>query len=244
MRVLLFSMDQTSDVVAATITTAGFVVEATPSSRALLHLARSAPWHAIIVHLAPSSDVASDVTRWLRSAGVDLPILVLSDQASPAARVAALSAGADDYVSRPFEANELRARLQVITRQLDYEKPSILTVGPLMLKLHTGEVFAYGNPVTLTDKEFVFLQLLAMRRGTVLTKPAILDHLYQHGEKPDAKIIDVFVYKIRKKLAAAGAEHVIGTVWGQGYTLGYPGAGGEHDARPHQDQFAEAHCAA
>jgi two-component system cell cycle response regulator CtrA len=99
-------------------------------------------------------------------------------------------------------------------------------VGPLTLNLGSREVLVEGRAVHLTGKEYAVLELLTLRKGVVLTKEAFLNHLYGGMDEPEVKIIDVFICKLRKKLAQAGASELIGTVWGRGYVLRDPVAGG------------------
>ncbi len=127
--------------------------------------------------------------------------------------------GADDFISKPFDKAELVARMQaVVRRSKGYSQPT-LRVGSLQLNLDSREVLVDGKPVHLTGKEYSILELLVLRKGMVLTKEAFLNHLYGGMDEPEMKIIDVFICKLRKKLALAGAGQLIGTVWGRGYMM-------------------------
>src|SRR3954471_8817760 len=106
----------------------------------------------------------------------------------------------------------------IVRRSKGFSQPS-LRVGQLQLNLVTQEVLAGGQQVHLTGKEYAILELLVLRKGMVLTKEAFLNHLYGGMDEPEVKIIDVFICKLRKKLAQAGADNLIGTVWGRGYTI-------------------------
>jgi two-component system cell cycle response regulator CtrA len=108
-----------------------------------------------------------------------------------------------------------------VHRTKGFAQPS-LSVGPLTLNLGSREVSVAGAPVHLTGKEYAILELLTLRKGLVLTKEAFLNHLYGGMDEPEVKIIDVFICKLRKKLAQAGADNLIGTVWGRGYVLRDP----------------------
>src|SRR3954471_23860074 len=109
----------------------------------------------------------------------------------------------------------------IVRRSKGFSQPS-LRVGQLQLNLVTQEVLAGGQQVHLTGKEFAILELMVLRRGMVLTKEAFLNHLYGGLDEPDMKIIDVFICKLRKKLAQAGAAQVIETIWGRGYIVREP----------------------
>jgi two-component system cell cycle response regulator CtrA len=149
-------------------------------------------------------------------------VLILSGLNRAGAKVKGFGVGADDFISKPFDRDELIARIQaVIRRSKGYSQPA-LRIGNLQLNLDSREVQANGNPVHLTGKEYAILELLVLRRGMVLTKEAFLNHLYGGIDEPEMKIIDVFICKLRKKLAQAGAGNLIGTVWGRGYMMRDP----------------------
>jgi two-component system cell cycle response regulator CtrA len=122
--------------------------------------------------------------------------------------------------------------MHAIIRRSRGHSHSTLQVRGLSLDLERREVTANGIAVALTGKEFELLQLLMLRKNLVLTKEAILDQLYGGLDEPEVKIIDVFVCKIRKKLARAGLDNVIGTVWGRGYTIDGVSNGGPHRFTP------------
>ena len=165
-----------------------------------------------------------EVVRRMRVSRNDTPVLILSGLSRPQAKVKGLGLGADDFITKPFDKAELLARMQAIVRRSKgFSQPS-LRVGPLLLNLDSHEVTVDGQPVHLTGKEYAILELLVLRKGMVLTKEAFLNHLYGGMDEPEMKIIDVFICKLRKKLALAGADNLIGTVWGRGYMIREPSA--------------------
>ena len=160
-----------------------------------------------------------EVVRRMRVSRNDTPVLILSGMTRPQAKVKGLGLGADDFITKPFDKAELLARLQAIVRRSKgFSQPS-LRVGPLLLNLDSHEVLVGDQPVHLTGKEYAILELLVLRKGMVLTKEAFLNHLYGGMDEPEMKIIDVFICKLRKKLTNAGADNLIGTVWGRGYMI-------------------------
>lgn len=161
-----------------------------------------------------------EVLLRLRSAKVKTPILILSGLSSVDQKIKGLGFGADDYLTKPFNKGELVARIQAIVRRSKGHSESVVRFDKVAINLDTRIVEVDGTQVHLTNKEYAILELLAMRKGTVLTKEMFLNHLYSSMDEPEIKIIDVFVCKLRKKLAkASGGTNYIETVWGRGYML-------------------------
>jgi two-component system cell cycle response regulator CtrA len=161
-----------------------------------------------------------EVLLRLRSAKVKTPILILSGLSSVDQKIKGLGFGADDYLTKPFNRGELVARIQAIVRRSKGHSESVVRFDKVSINLDTRIVEVDGAQVHLTNKEYAILELLAMRKGTVLTKEMFLNHLYSSMDEPEIKIIDVFVCKLRKKLAkASGGTNYIETVWGRGYML-------------------------
>ena len=164
-----------------------------------------------------------EVLKALRVAKVQTPVLILSGNAIVEAKVKALGFGADDYMTKPFHKDELVARIHAIVRRSKGHAQSVIQTGDLVVNLDTKTVEVGGQRVHLTGKEYQMLELLSLRKGTTLTKEMFLNHLYGGMDEPELKIIDVFICKLRKKLAnAAGGANYIETVWGRGYVLREP----------------------
>ena len=164
-----------------------------------------------------------EVLRSLRVAKVKTPILILSGLAGTEDKVKGLGIGADDYLTKPFHKDELVARIQAVVRRSKGHSQSVITTGKLTVNLDAKTVEVDGSRVHLTGKEYQMLELLSLRKGTTLTKEMFLNHLYGGMDEPELKIIDVFICKLRKKLAAAtNGDNYIETVWGRGYVLRDP----------------------
>ena len=164
-----------------------------------------------------------EVLRYLRSAKVVTPVLILSGLASIEDKIRGLGLGADDYLSKPFHKDELIARIHALVRRSKGHAESVIAVGDLIVNLEARNAELHGEKLYLTPKEYQILALLALRKGSTLTKETFLNHLYGGLDEPDAKVIDVFICKLRKKLAnASGGQDYIETVWGRGYTLREP----------------------
>ena len=164
-----------------------------------------------------------DVLRRLRRVGIQTPLLILSGKDDVTDKVRGLITGADDYLTKPFNRTELIARLRAVIRRARGFSQPVITTGDIAVNLEGKTVEASGVPVHLTSKEYQILELLCLRKGMTLTKEMFLDHLYGGMDEPEVKIIDVFICKLRKKLAkASGGQHCIETIWGRGYVLRDP----------------------
>ena len=181
---------------------------------------------ALIGPLLPDMEGA-ELLRRMRSAELTTPVLMLVEGDDRALRVRLLIAGADDVLARVFHKDELTARLQAIIRRSRGHARSVIRTGRLALDLAARTVEIDGKPLNVTPKEYGILELLSLRRGRTLTKEMFLDHLYGGMDEPEQKIVDVFICKLRKKIArvTGEADIPIQTVWGQGYTLREPMAG-------------------
>ena len=164
-----------------------------------------------------------EVLRSLRLSKVKTPILILSGVASIEHKVKGLAYGADDYMTKPFHKAELIARVHAIVRRSQGHAQSIVQTGDLIVNVDAKTVHIKQVRVNLTGKEYQLLELLSLRRGTTITKEMFLSQLYGGMDEPEIKIIDVFICKLRKKLAiASGGKDYIETVWGRGYLLREP----------------------
>lgn len=184
-----------------------------------LDLACRQDYDLILLDLRRQDDDGYEVIRRMRLARVAVPLLVLSALSRASARVRALGMGAEDFMTKPFDKGELIARIEAIVRRSTAPREATLQVGLVTLNLDRREVTVAGTDVRLTGKEFAILELLVLRKGLTLSKEALLTHLYSGTDEPKMKIIDVFVCKLRKKLALAGAPDLVRTVWGLGYTV-------------------------
>ena len=226
MRVLLVEDDVTAARgITLMLRSGGLIVDTTDTGEEALELVKHYDYDIVVLDLMLPDMEGYEVVRRMRSARMETPVLILSGLSRPGAKVKGFGMGADDFISKPFDKAELVARMQaVVRRSKGYSQPT-LRVGSLQLNLDSREVMVSGKPVHLTGKEYSILELLVLRKGMVLTKEAFLNHLYGGMDEPEMKIIDVFICKLRKKLANAGAGNLIGTVWGRGYMMRDPSSG-------------------
>ncbi len=224
MRVLLVEDDSaTVKSINMMLASEGFVCDNTDLGEDGLEIGRLYDYDIIILDLMLPDIDGYEVLRRLRAARVATPILILSGLTEPSNKVKGLGFGADDYLTKPFDKAELIARIQAIVRRAKGHSEAVIRTGKLSVNLDSQSAEIDGEPLHLTGKEYGILELLSLRKGTTLTKEMFLNHLYGGMDEPELKIIDVFVCKLRKKLAAAtGSLNYIETVWGRGYVLRDP----------------------
>jgi two-component system cell cycle response regulator CtrA len=227
MRVLLIEDDSAmAQTVERMLLGADFAADVTDLGEDGIFLTKDRSYDIVVLDLQLPDMTGLDVLRALRRAKVYTPVLVLSGSASLEAKVGALKAGADDYLTKPFHKDELIARIKAVLRRSQVDKDCVITTGNLAVNIAAKTVEACGTRVDLTIKEYEMLEFLSLRKGVTLTKTAILTRLYGGMDEPEQKIIDVFICKLRKKLAAANnGEHYIKTVWGRGYEMHDPLSG-------------------
>jgi two-component system cell cycle response regulator CtrA len=155
----------------------------------------------------------------LRVARVRAPIVAVARAMNEAARLRVLQAGADDLIVDALSHEEVFMKVQNLIRRNRGFQDNALRIGAVEINMNAKKIYAKGRPVTLTKKEYQIAEILALRKGNVLSKEAILDHLYGGLDEPNPKIIDVFICKIRKKLQMMGVDDFIETNWGRGYMV-------------------------
>ena len=199
---------------------AGMTVEPALLAKDGLELLKLYEYDLIILDLMLPDMTGADALRSIRASGIKTPVLVLSAIELANKKVECLSAGADDYVNKPFNADELVARVNAIVRRSKGHAESIVKVGKMAIDLNTKVVTVDGKVLPLTGKEYALIELLALKKGSTVSKEQFLNHLYNGMDEPEVKIIDVFFCKIRGKIKElSGGEDYITTVWGRGYIL-------------------------
>ncbi len=224
MRILLVEDDPTtSRSIELMLTHANLNVYCTDLGEEGIDLAKLYDYDLILLDLNLPDMNGHEVLRQLRLARVETPILILSGADDTENKIRGFGSGADDYMTKPFHREELVARIHAIIRRSKGHAQSVIRTGKINVNLDAKTVDVEGKAVHLTGKEYQMLELLSLRKGTTLTKEMFLNHLYGGMDEPELKIIDVFICKLRKKLAeATGGENYIETVWGRGYVLREP----------------------
>jgi two-component system, cell cycle response regulator CtrA len=221
MRVLLIEDDSTTArSVSLILKSEGFNVYTTDLGEEGIDLSKVYDYDIILLDLNLPDMSGFEVLRSLRAAKVQTPTLILSGHAGVEDKIKGFGFGADDYMTKPFHKDELVARIHAIVRRSRGHAQSVIEIDDLVVNLDTRTTTINGTPVHLTPKEYQMLELLSLRKGMTMSKEMFLNHLYGGMDEPELKIIDVFMCKLRKKLAnASGGKNYIETVWGRGYVL-------------------------
>jgi two-component system cell cycle response regulator CtrA len=224
MRVLLIEDDSfIAQSIELMLKTEGFNVYTTELGEEGVDLGKLYDYDIILLDLNLPDMSGFEVLRSLRVSKVNTPILILSGVAGIEDKVKGLGHGADDYMTKPFHKTELIARIHAIVRRSQGHAQSVVQTGDLTVNVDAKTVHINQVRVNLTRKEYQMLELLSLRRGTTITKEMFLSQLYGGMDEPEIKIIDVFMCKVRKKLAeASNGKDYIETVWGRGYLLREP----------------------
>ena len=197
---------------------AGYAVDSATDGEDGHFLGTTESYDAVVLDLGlPEIDGLTVLERW-RKAGLTMPVLVLTARNSWSDKVAGLDAGADDYLAKPFQTEELIARLRALIRRSSGNASSELSAGPVHLDGRSGRVTLDGVPVKLTAQEFKLLSYLMHHKGKVVSRTELIEHIYDQDFDRDSNTIEVFITRIRKKL---GAE-LISTTRGLGYSLEDP----------------------
>jgi two-component system cell cycle response regulator CtrA len=224
MRVLLIEDDSaTAQSIELILKSESFNVYTTDLGEDGVDLGKLYDYDIILLDLNLPDMSGFEVLRSLRVSKVKTPVLILSGLAAIKDKISGLGYGADDYVTKPFHKHELVARIHAIVRRSKGHAQSVIYTGDLCVNLVTKTVEVGGARMHLTGREYQILELLSLRKGTAVTKEMFLNHLYGGMDEPEVKIIDVFICKLRKKLArASDGKDYIETMRGHGYALREP----------------------
>lgn len=197
----------------------GYHVDETGDGKEGFYYATEYPVDAAIVDLGLPGLPGLDIIRQLRQQGSQLPILILTARGRWQERVEGLEAGADDYLAKPFQMEELSARLKALLRRVVGAPQSLLNCGYLILNLATQQVTVDGVEIELTSFEYRMLEYLAQNHGKIVSKNELGAYLYPHDDDPESNVLTVLVGRLRRKLDPEGRRNPIETLRGRGYRL-------------------------
>ena len=223
MRVLVAEDDdRIAETLVTALTRAGFAVERESEGDTIWFRGDTETFDAVILDLGlPQVDGLTILKRW-RNAARTMPVLILTARGQWEERVDGIEAGADDYVVKPFQFEELEARLNALVRRAAGFVQAQIQAGPLVLDLHRRQATVDEEAVPLTGFEYRILEYLMRHHQQVVSKDRLMEQLYPDDEERDPNVIEVLVGRLRRKLEAAGDLHLIETVRGQGYLFSEP----------------------
>lgn len=217
MRLLLVEDDQSlSRAVEQALSGQGYAIDAVGSVEAALFLLEQAPQDAVVLDLGLPDGDGIDVLKHIRKRWAALPVLILTARDSIDDRVRGLDAGADDYLTKPFEIPELVARIRAITRRASGRSDNVIAIGNITLNLAAQQVSLAGDLIELSGKEYRVLHTLMEHRGRLMTREQIETSLYAWGDEVGSNTVEVYIHGLRKKLG----KDFIKTVRGIGYGVG------------------------
>jgi DNA-binding response OmpR family regulator len=203
-------------------------VDIAPDGEEGLFLARSTVYDLLVLDLMLPKLTGLQVLRSMRGDGSNVPVLILTARDEKEIVVKLLNAGADDYLTKPFDLGEFVARCKALMRRGKGEHSPVIQAGPLEVNTATRRVQVNGAAIALTAMEYRVLEYLALRRGALVSKMELLEHLYDYNWEKFGNVIEVYVSGLRRKIDGKAGEKMIQTVRGLGYSLrpdGQPGDG-------------------
>jgi two-component system OmpR family response regulator len=197
---------------------AGFAVDVAYDGEEAWFLGNTEPYDAVVLDLGlPRLDGVSVLKRW-REGRRAMPVLVLTARSRWSEKAQAFDAGADDYVTKPFEMDEVVTRIRALIRRAAGHASPEITCGPLRIDTAQARVWVDGQPVALTAQEFRILSYLAHHQQRVVGRAELVEHVYDRDDERDSNVLDVLIGRIRKKLKA----DLLHTLRGQGWRLEAP----------------------
>lgn len=202
----------------------GYAVDTATNGRDGVHLGKEFDFDAAIVDLGLPDISGIEVIEQLRNAQRKFPVLVVTARDRWQDKVAGLECGADDYITKPFHMEELRARLRALLRRAVGQAQTVLRGGAITLNLSSHEVRCNNTVIELTAFEYKALEYLMLHAGKVVSKTQLTEHLYDLDSDRDSNVIEVFIGRLRRKLDPNNAFQPIETLRGQGYRFNAPDA--------------------
>ena len=220
MRILLVEDEpQVAALLAKGLREHAYAVDVAGDAEEAVHEAGVNEYDLVVLDVLLPGRSGLDVCRELRRSGFSPPILMLTARDAIAHRVEGLDAGADDYLTKPFDFGELLARVRALLRRGPALAPSVLEIEDLRLDTRTRRVSRAGRLVELTSKEYALLEFLALRAGEVVGRAAIAEHVWDATFDPFSNSIEVYVQRLRRKIDDAHQTKLIHTRRGAGYVL-------------------------
>ena len=197
----------------------GYGVDSCHNGEEAIDYLSGAEYDAAVLDIMMPGKDGYEVLRWLRKSGSDLPVLFLTARDSISDRVAGLDLGADDYLVKPFDFDELLARIRVMVRRKAGQKTSVMEIGNLRIDTAGHTVSRGGRSIELSSREYAILEYMAANRGRVLSRDQIENHIWNFDYSGGSNVVDVYISYLRKKIDGNEEGKLIHTVWGTGWVL-------------------------
>ena len=197
----------------------GYGVDSCFDGEAALGYLSSADYDGAVLDIMMPKKDGYQVVKELRASGNGTPVIFLTARDSIADRVKGLDLGADDYLIKPFDLDELLARIRVMTRRRSGQQTSIIEIGDLCIDTASQQVRRGERSIELSAREYSILKYMAANQGRVLSREQIEDHVWNFDYEGGSNVVDVYISYLRKKIDAPGEEKLIHTAWGRGWVL-------------------------
>ncbi len=211
----------------------GYGVDSCYDGEEAMEYLESADYDGAVLDIMMPKKDGYQIVKELRQKGDDTPVIFLTARDSIADRVKGLDLGADDYLIKPFDFDELLARIRVMTRRKTGQKTSTMTIGDLIIDTASQQVSRGGRNIELSAREYAILKYMALNKGRVLSREQIEDHVWNFDYEGGSNVVDVYISYLRKKIDGSSEEKLIHTAWGRGWVLR------EADKKPESDPGSE-----
>lgn len=216
MRILIVEDDELlAEGIAVSLSLAGYTADCVSNGEHAVHALTQEQFDLCILDLGLPRLSGYEVLKQIRAKNINLPVLILTARDQTADKVKGLDYGADDYLLKPFDVEELKARIRALTRRSTGQASTDIQVGAVTIKPETHQVLCQGEDVKLSPKEFKLLHELAMHRHRILSKDQLTELVYGWSEEVDSNAIEVHIHNLRKKLGSG----IIETLRGIGYRM-------------------------
>ncbi len=197
----------------------GYGVDACFDGEEALYYLEHAEYDGAVLDIMMPKKDGLQVLKEIRRKGMDLPVLFLTARDSIADRVLGLDSGADDYLIKPFDFDELLARIRSMTRKRSGHSSSVLQVGDLFLDTASHTASRAGRTIELSAREYAILEYMCMNPGIVLSREKIENHIWNYDYSGGSNVVDVYISYLRKKIDGGASRKLIRTVWGAGWMI-------------------------
>lgn len=211
----------------------GYGVDSCYDGEEAMEYLESADYDGAVLDIMMPKKDGYQIVKELRQKGDDTPVIFLTARDSIADRVKGLDLGADDYLIKPFDFDELLARIRVMTRRKTGQKTSTMIIGDLIIDTASQQVSRGGRNIELSAREYAILKYMALNKGRVLSREQIEDHVWNFDYEGGSNVVDVYISYLRKKIDGSSEEKLIHTAWGRGWVLR------EADKKPESDPGSE-----